>query len=241
MLSVLSSVVAIVSSMTGGPEMLPVRTVGPVMPSAVAANLEATGWTIIHQSRSADGQVRVLGARNDDGWAIFHRFADCEGERCGAWYQLAELSPQFLGHDAAIDGGAGLTDGPLDARGDAAAALTPVTRSDAVRDHCDAACQRHQIETFATSTYDRTTLCTLAGDAGRQTEGSDALAPVGACGTGWVRTAGAQEDDGAVPMHHRQIAAIVAETEALAEMVTVGRTRALSITTFPLLLPSRDR
>lgn len=192
------SLSSVAAQETGMPMAPSADDVPGVKPHRVEATLSDQRWTVVHRAVSADGSTVALGARHDDGWTVVHTLGDCGGAGCSHWRQSVPFETVFWAGDAP-------TAEAVSARalkGGSLRVIEDVTGRAAIEgrvsaDQCADTCEAAMIDRFAAATkamMDR-------GDAGPIRSSVGTILPTHAVETG------------AVPMHHRQVAALVAATE----------------------------
>lgn len=204
---------------------------GPaVQPHDVEATLEGDGWTVVHRAAGDDHRSLSIGARHVGGLSVVHTFGDCSTDGCRHWRQSTPLdalsavpvaaTPTALAASARAGRHLRVIE---DDRGRASLEQRAVPAA------CADGCERQRIAAFARDVH-------AAVDNAR----SGLTAPTVAHHGGWQATA----TTAAVPLHHREVAALVAATErAVGQTKTPaapagsGAPRASGTTTFPALLP----
>lgn len=177
---------------------------GNIRISDLETALSTTGWDIVHRATGRDGQV-AIGARSRDGWPVIHTLTGCDEGVCSGWIQETPLAAGFVETAVAYDKlPAAMTNrigkSVMAVPGESGAVSL---RGAVVGISCGMSCQIGAIESFASATrvsYDGLTGATADRD------------PRAAF---WTHEAFGMAAP--VPMDHRQIAAIVGQTERAAE------------------------
>ena len=196
--------------------------------------LSVTGWDIVHRTEATDGSI-VIGARSHQGWPVIHTLSNCDEGACAVWSQATPLESGLVGKAVSYSG-TGLDAFGNALFGDRNATGQLTLRAAMIGVPCDAACQMTKIEEFETAS--RASFDTLSsGEAATLSAGPHTRVP------GWT-LAETTLSHAAVPMDHRQIAAIVGATDEEADRMSVRfsvpeaeRTR---VTTLPAVATSAE-